>query len=70
MQIIGLMIGIMMAVCSLGALTGNPIGGALALRKSGDVPAWVDFGGALLLAGTALLVGARLAVDSRLLRRV
>ncbi|BCS24870.1 MCT family MFS transporter [Aspergillus puulaauensis] len=70
MQVIGLMIGIMMAVCSLGALTGSPIGGALAVRKSGEVPAWVDFGGAFLLAGTALLVGARLAIDSRLLRIV
>lgn len=70
MQIIGVMIGVMMAVCSLGALTGNPIGGALASSKVGDVPAWVEFAGALLLAGTLVLIAARLAIDSRLVQRV
>ncbi|KAL2869030.1 MCT family MFS transporter [Aspergillus lucknowensis] len=70
MRIIGIMIGVMMAVCSLGALTGNPIGGALESTPSGTVPAWVDFAGVMMFAGTVLLVGARLLIDSGPLRAI
>lgn len=70
MRIIGVMIGVMMAVCSVGALTGNPIGGALTSMKVGGVSAWVDFGGVLLLAGTLVLLAARLAIDPRLVQIV
>ncbi|KAL4924052.1 MCT family MFS transporter [Aspergillus undulatus] len=71
MQTIGFMIGVMMAVCSIGALTGTPISGRLNEKPlSGTAPAWVDFAGAMMFGGTVFLAAARISVDSRLYRAI
>ncbi|KAA8649456.1 MCT family MFS transporter [Aspergillus tanneri] len=70
LQIIGIKIGVMMAVCSAGALTGSPIGGALVSADGGKYSGLIDFAGVILLAGTALLTISRGTINRKLLQVV
>ncbi|KAI6782828.1 FAD-binding-domain-containing protein [Emericellopsis cladophorae] len=66
MQLIGVKIGLMMAVCSIGALTGSPIGGALVAANGGEFYGLISFAGGILLAGTAILGSSRWTMGRRL----
>ncbi|KAL5114458.1 hypothetical protein ACEQ8H_007655 [Pleosporales sp. CAS-2024a] len=56
---IGTRLGQSLAIVSIGILIGTPIGGAI--LDSGGFPALWAFGGAMLFAGTALHISARLS---------
>lgn len=63
MQMIGVRIGLMMAVCSVGVLTGSPIGGALVSANGGQFYGLIDFSGVILLAGCAVLFASRWTIN-------
>ncbi|KAH8435085.1 MCT family MFS transporter [Aspergillus melleus] len=70
LQIIGIKIGVMMAVCSVGALTGAPIGGALVSTENGEYSGLINFAGVILLAGAVLLVGSRWVISRNFFQAV
>ncbi|KAL2001856.1 hypothetical protein VTN02DRAFT_1121 [Thermoascus thermophilus] len=63
---IGVRIGIMMAICSFGGLTGSPIGGALITRDHGGFTGLINFSAIILTAGAALILYARFLAVRRL----
>ncbi|KAL8997005.1 MAG: hypothetical protein Q9188_006429 [Gyalolechia gomerana] len=65
-NMIGDKIGLLMATCSFGVLTGNPIEGALISGGSGKFGAGIDFSGIILLFGAILVLIARLTMDRKL----
>lgn len=70
LQLIGVKIGLMMTVCSIGALTGSPIGGALVSANSGLFYGLIDFSGVILLTGAAILVISRWTISRDLMKVV
>jgi predicted MFS family arabinose efflux permease len=70
LQMIGVKIGLMMAVCSIGALTGNPIGGALVSANGGLFYGLIDFSGVILLTGAAILILSRWTISRELMKAV
>ncbi|KAL8777577.1 MAG: hypothetical protein Q9194_002472 [Teloschistes cf. exilis] len=65
-NMIGVKIGLLMAICSFGVLTGNPIGGALISGASGHFGGFIDFSGIILLFGAVLVLIARMTMDRKL----
>ncbi|KAK7909086.1 hypothetical protein PG985_014964 [Apiospora marii] len=65
-DIIGLKIGVLMAICSVGALAGGPVGGALVAHDNGGYTAMIIFSGATLLFAGVLFIMARFALASEL----
>ncbi|KAJ3499815.1 hypothetical protein NLG97_g22 [Lecanicillium saksenae] len=63
LQMIGVRIGLMMAVCSVGVLTGSPIGGALVSANGGQFYGLIDFSGIILLTGCLILVVSRWTIS-------
>lgn len=59
---IGLRIGILFAFSSLGALAGNPIGGALITKDNGGFQSCQIFTGVCLFIGSLMFLGARWVV--------
>lgn len=67
LQMIGVRIGLMMAVCSVGVLTGSPIGGALVSANGGQFYGLIDFSGIILLVGCAILIASRWTINRNFL---
>ncbi|KAI0398138.1 major facilitator superfamily domain-containing protein [Xylariaceae sp. FL0594] len=63
--IIGVKIGIMMAVCSVGVLIGNPIAGILLDRAGGEFTTVIIFAGVTLSFGSFLFLLSRLVVKTK-----
>ena len=70
LQTIGARIGILMSISSVGVLTGAPIGGALVSYKDGSFEGLINFSGAILLAGTAIVALSRWLQNKRFLAKV
>ncbi|KAK8205025.1 major facilitator superfamily domain-containing protein [Phyllosticta capitalensis] len=66
LNVIGLRIGLMLAICSFGALTGAPLGGAL-LSDRTDWDGFLGFTAASLLFGALLAIWARFKGEKRLM---
>ncbi|KAJ9384855.1 hypothetical protein DTO063F5_4553 [Paecilomyces variotii] len=65
-RIIGVKIGIMMAICSFGGLTGSPIGGALITANHGGFTGMIAFSAVILTAGGFLVLLARFIAAPKL----
>ncbi|KAI9676087.1 MAG: hypothetical protein M1817_000830 [Caeruleum heppii] len=68
MEMIGLNIGVMMAICSFGVLTGSPIGGAFMAADDGGFEGFITFSGVILLFGSFLVFCSRLAANRDVLK--
>ncbi|OKL60042.1 hypothetical protein UA08_04976 [Talaromyces atroroseus] len=60
-NIIGVRIGLMMAFCSIGGLTGSPIAGALLTTDHGKWYGFIDFCAFILTGGAVVTIVSRLA---------
>ncbi|KAJ7621068.1 MFS general substrate transporter [Roridomyces roridus] len=67
---IGSRIGILYSVISFPSLFGGPIAGELLVVGKGDYTGMIIFAGLTVIAGSLLIVAAKLKIDSRLFARV
>jgi len=67
---VGIKIGVLMALSSFSVLTGSPIGGALIEHNHGGWGSFISFSAAIVMGGAFILLASRFFVDKNMWKTI